>query len=1778
MFPGNVTKMPLHGKIVVIKRSGGDGTAFPLTGTCLFGRVADCDIRIQLPHVSKEHCRIDLNENKEVVLTNLSSTNPTRVNGEALQQSERLKNGDVITIIDRSFRFEYPPAPTPKKRSSRGGLTETLKVHQDQQVGDKVSTEVSTDPHLKDGTNQENIQRSLDKTMEVEPKQDSSLQQSKTASPFGDLYQMIKQSLDVKTPRKSSASVLQTPTSRFCTPRPVSVRKNEGKAVISTEDKSTPQKEEAKVSVSEETKEAENVGNTTPKSAKKQRRSFQTPSTEMAAPEVKAAENAAQSEETTPQKRVRTPPQRFTCEESPVRRRSKVATPAVTKEQEETSPITEKVKEKSKKRKSGEVVSDMPGPDMKRKRVSFGGTLCPELFDKRLPPDSPLRKGATPRLSKTKNSLLRRASASGLLEFEDEESPAKKKTPAKKSPKSRTPSPKAARGRSSSVGGSPAVLTPSVQGRFSVSRIITPSPEAEDVVPVTLKVTQRRRSTSRDTQSGATLMRRRSGISRASMKVNNSWADIVRFGPTKHQVFAPVIHMVTKKTTKVAVPKPQTPARNIMGHVSTGHADSPVTIVVGRAQQRVVPTGAAPRLVPNLALLKKNMKMDEDFTGISEMLKTPAVKKRSVINENNALKTPVGASVVEPSVLNTPEESGEMMVSPLTVSSSVKGRSYNSEAVQRLLNDDAEESSCISELPVSSEQQCTDLKKTSASTPKQKPELPECLTGVKRIKKTPKQKSQPIEDLRGKILKTPKQKREQQEDCLTGVKQMMATPKQEAVEDIKVELLTTPNEKVEQQESIAVVEVVCETPQKEAEPIEDLQENVLETPKAPEAEATRVDDVEETEETPVQESEEPSETTDMLSASSVAPAELEDLTQDETVDYTCCEVKAKEPQDDVPSDVKDVPEVNMEKADANDVDDIESSDAAKTVSEAPVDEIVAVEEPKMETVDDDDVSEEPEVVTVDEKVTEEQPMEDAVEKVSEEKPKVDTVEETASEEPKVETASEIVTEMDTASSKPDQKKKSVRGRRTKTVEPEEADGQQEAVEQSEEPVIPTPSRGRRVKNTEAAASSAVKQIKRGRDAKSEESQDVELPVEESEPLPTKVAPKPKRGSSVKKASEVQEIPLVSATNTLKCVGKGKQAAVEPEEKPEPEAEEKCEEEPAPVRKSRGAKKEVAVPAKKACRGAAPTLEEPSDESTVSEPAPAPVEPVKKGRRAAAKPATVTSKPANLTEDSSNAVQEDAKTTKKKGKQAAVEPEEKPEPEAEEKSEEEPAPVRKSRGAKKEVAQAVSVKKPRRGAAPTLEDTSEESTVSEPAPAPVEPVKKGRRAAAKPATVTSEPENPTEDSSSAVQEDAKTPKRKGKQAAVEPEAEEKSEEEPAPVKKSRGAKKEVAQAVPAKKTRRGAAPTLEETSEESTVSEPAPAPVETVKKGRRATAKTATVTSEPANLTEDSSSAVQEDAKTPKRKGKQAAVEPEEKPEPEAEEKCEEEPAPVRKSRGAKKEVAQAVPAKKARRGAAPTLEVTSEESTVSEPAPIEPVKKGRRAAAKPATVTSESANPTEDSSSAVQEDSKTPKKKRKQAAIEPEAEEKSEEEPAPVRKSRGAKKEVAQAVPAKKARRGAAPTLEEPSDESTVSEPAPAPVEPVKKGRRAAAKPATVTSEPANPTEDSSTAVQEDTKTSKRSVKWNADVEAVEVPKATPVKAVRARKSKLCTKTVSMDADKTEEKDLSYKVVEAAPVKRAKRVAKVVVETADEAETSSKVESVETEAQPKPRRARVAKK
>lgn len=210
---------------------------------------------------------------------------------------------------------------------------------------------------------------------------------------------------------------------------------------------------------------------------------------------------------------------------------------------------------------------------------------------------------------------------------------------------------------------------------------------------------------------------------------------------------------------------------------------------------------------------------------------------------------------------------------------------------------------------------------------------------------------------------------------------------------------------------------------------------------------------------------------------------------------------------------------------------------------------------------------------------------------------------------------------------------------------------------------------------------------------------------------------------------------------------------------------------------------------------------------------------------------------------------------------------------------------------------------------------------------------------------------------------------------------------------------------------------------------------------------------------------------------------------------------------------------------------------------------------------------------------------------EPEAEEEKTTEPeAPASKpGRGrAAKKVSQ-VPAKRARRGAAPPDSESNTESTnqVSESEViSVVHPPKRGRRAAAKAVadetTVTSDQMNPSEDSQSAVVEDDKKTKRSVKWKTDLEVFEIQKVTPVKAVRGRKSKFGdrvgseSQNVPEKACITEEKDLSDNAVEAQPAKRARRGAKIV--PTDDDQSTSKGKDVEAETQPKTRRGRSAKK
>ncbi|KAK7919778.1 hypothetical protein WMY93_011062 [Mugilogobius chulae] len=1831
---GNGIKMPLHGKIVVLKRSGGDGTEFPLTASCMFGRKPDCDIRIQLPQVSKEHCRIDLNENKEVILTNLSSVNPTQVNGQALQQSERLKHGDVITIIDRSFRFEYPPPPTPIKRSSIGGKVETAAV----------------DPHLKDAANTDNIQRSLEKTQELESKDDDSQLESKNASPFSDLYQMIKQSLDVKTPRKSSVSVLQTPSSRYCTPRPQSARKSDPKSIV--DEKVTPKK----AGLVDEANAGDVLLPPTPKSVKK-RRSAQLPT----------EQEAASAVTTSPRHNVT--PQRYTVSEAleqisqikksprrskeitlPVTAKKSVVSPAKMNTSKATPKSAEKGNEKSKKRKSEELGTDLVTQQMKRKRVSFGTQLSPELFDKRLPPDSPLRKGecedtkvkspakmATPSPKKQtakSPTSTKKSSASPKSPKSKSPSPGRKSTTPTKSspkgmspiqkalsPKSKSPSPgkrsttpkkaspklrpqgqnllllerslqpprklpqnadpkikisftwkevcnpqesfpqssdpkikisftwkevcnpkkaspktQTPRSKSPSPGkksttpkkASPKAQTPTkvatpkaspstssprcvkttplslqsenlqalVQGRFSVSRIDTPSPIAEDVVVETLssatttpKIGLKRKSMKSSTKKTPAL------------KMMTCWADIVRFGKAKVQVTVPTKSQAAKKPVKKkAVLRPQTPKRRFVDHVSTGHAASPATIVVGRAHRLRV-------------------------------------------------------------------AHCEMIVSPMSVASTIKGRKYNSEAVQRLLNN--------SPMDTQSEsvKQKTELKMSTHRTPKQKPQMPESLTGVKRMMKTPKQKAEPVEDLRGNFLKTPKQKSEQQE-CLSAVKRIMKTPKEkvEPLEDLRGKLLKTPRQKKQQQEEcLTGVKRIMKTPKEKALPVEDLWGKLLKTPKQKIETPECLSAVKIIMKTPDQKVEQPEVTSGAKILTRTPKPKMEEqecLTGVKRIMKTPKE--KSEPIDDIRgkllltpkqkieqqvflTGVKRIMKTPKEKAQpveknfglkrlmrsprlrgSSPVEDFEelkkpleqSTSEQPAVGQAEADKMIATEacswkkseatEPKAQ--DEHAASEQDVEAPVKTrrgrkvessaarqttrgrkaKVPEEKP-EEPEEKVQEStvepelsRPAVEPTQEQiegaiVSTEPEVEQSSE--------SEKPVVKQR--RGRKTKAAESCDVTTTQSA-EAPESKKI-TPSDEQQDNSTDRPTKSA-----RGRRAKvveietEKESAPAEVEGAKDEEVP---APAVVRGRRVKKT----EVPAVAAIKQRRGRAEKKQDNTEgnsvlPEET-EQVTETVCEQTNEQLCASQPTKETVPEKPKRGRKTKTPVESEPEiiaivNEVPIVETTPAQPEPSKekltRGRRAKTQPEPSQPEAESAAEEVSPPVVDETTTAQpepskekltKGGRRAKTQPEPS-QPEAESAAEEVSPPV------------------------------VDETTTVQPEPSK-EKLTRGRRAKTQPEPSQPEAESAAEEVSPPVVDEAvEGPKVEQPVATTKP-------------KRGRRPKSVVEPSQTETKITAIEDKPVAETQPEQSVSTEKP------KRGKKTKlTENGSTTETPASEKRELTATLEEEEKL---------VQPSEKNPPE--------PKRMRKTR-------------KVEEPREPTEVVIDKPVKLSLPAP-----KPRRGAHK----SKEDEDITLKNSEEVSVSSATDKPKsgrRGQESIKAaEVEQTPKDDSAPAKPTRGRVRTADSAVPAKRARRGeAVPTEEESSTQATEELSEAVPVEPVKRGRKTAKAPACEESK----NQDSS--IVED-KTSKRSVKWKTDFEVIEV---TPMKTVRGRKTKSAQQNKAEDvqhATNPEEKDLSEKP---QPAKRARRGAKA----ADVAEESTKtiVDNAEAETQPKTRRGRVAKK
>ncbi|XP_071896020.1 proliferation marker protein Ki-67 isoform X2 [Anas platyrhynchos] len=1200
--------MPLFGKIIVIKRNGTDGIHFPLTASsCLFGRRTECDIRIQLPQVSKEHCKIEVNENEEAILTNLSTVNPTQLNGSCFQQPVPLKHGDVLTIIDRSFRFEYPLQSTPRKRRSRSPKDETRQVAEvellhKQTSGSKRSSDHSECKEQNADENKQSTEENMSKALPVKlqtPKSSYKIKQSTRKqtemSPFSKLYETLKHEIKVKktlqggnVPEKAGKEggkgALQEPSAQIASScdhvspteeKEIGISENNEEykmkqEVISSElnqismvgsatkkcftrsprtsvskemtksirrrsnlqdhkEESTPGKSKGtevpaktpkpskendrnavcllqpcsieRLGYADEVKiynsaiTAEKIAQTTnmtnvsevdkhvmstPTPRRKSPRScFMSPTNEATGvdsvnigtptargdvllehksfSEISAeiqredsvcrndslqqqplAENKCinqrrNSKQHTPRKSGKVEVLKEICDqtnvdskkrdsESPAsnskspRRNvrqskefvnksihsetptsgeitSELASPASQKsgsgrkrgrprtselrtekaletnaveehdnktvdrqdsgtqqdlatngcnqksDLEDTSVLRPRrssskrslgsasvlegneavaemnvsdllaeeesgnTKTVSQKRKSGDL---LPQPLGKRKRVSFGGHLSPELFDKSLPPNSPLKRGAIPaRLSLpfggSPRAVLKKAQ--GLKHFAVQELSVclqKEKMSPEKLPAQTPPaasSPDSGKATPQLPTGSPAPYT---KGRFSVSHITTPSPIAEEqngvakdmntgekngalektpksngvsqddktsmATPNNLTRSSRRsmKKTPMKRRSGAVAVissKRRSGASTANLLVAKSWAEVVKLGVARPQVKAVKKRAPKRRPMKKTTQSPKTPERKIKGHFSTGHAESPATIVVGRAHSttgRIA--GQVPKVVKN-PISKQNLNMDESFTGLAEMFKTPEntsgkTSPSSTVRDSDL--TPL-CTTMDISELRTPEESGEMMVSPLNTPDS-SGEILDCHDISDLMREKEspksifeimssriperriamlEEDLDVDSVSVSAEKQASRVKLASKrKTPDQKLESVKVVSGIKQLLETPKKKPEPVEVLSGikQLMKTPQQKPEPAE-VLSGIKQLMETPKQkpepaEVHSGIK-QLRKTPKQKPEPAEVPSGIKQLRKTPKQKPEPAEVLSgiKQLMKTPK-----------------------------------------------------------------------------------------------------------------------------------------------------------------------------------------------------------------------------------------------------------------------------------------------------------------------------------------------------------------------------------------------------------------------------------------------------------------------------------------------------------------------------------------------------------------------------------------------------------------------------------------------------------------------------------------------------------------------------------------------------------------------------------------------------------------------------------------------------------------------------------------------------------------------------------------------------------------------------------
>ncbi|MBN2353909.1 MAG: FHA domain-containing protein [Spirochaetales bacterium] len=94
-----------RGVLVVVSRDGFGSSFVVRKSDMIIGRRGDCDISLEDELLSRQHCRITVDDKGNFHIEDLSSTNATWLNSEKLKEKSALRYGDRILIGNTILRF-----------------------------------------------------------------------------------------------------------------------------------------------------------------------------------------------------------------------------------------------------------------------------------------------------------------------------------------------------------------------------------------------------------------------------------------------------------------------------------------------------------------------------------------------------------------------------------------------------------------------------------------------------------------------------------------------------------------------------------------------------------------------------------------------------------------------------------------------------------------------------------------------------------------------------------------------------------------------------------------------------------------------------------------------------------------------------------------------------------------------------------------------------------------------------------------------------------------------------------------------------------------------------------------------------------------------------------------------------------------------------------------------------------------------------------------------------------------------------------------------------------------------------------------------------------------------------------------------------------------------------------------------------------------------------------------------------------------------------------------